>query len=554
MLMFVLPLTGGTFTAAQAQERISVEFRTALEPHGRWHSHRRWGDVWAPARIADDWRPYKLGRWSYTRDWGWYWASDEDFGWVVYHYGRWVRDPDLGWVWVPGREWGPAYVQWRRGGDHVGWAPLPPEEIIVEYRDEPDVWLFVRSRDILAPRIAAVVLPERRFDVFVRETVFVNRTVIISDRGPSIAVNPGIEPAIVASFVGRPVRTYNVQPRVLAGTRGIEGAVTVSAEDIRARRGERSAMRETRFLKQTQDVIRPAERVPEPQPLAAKEKGRLGDTPPRAARAEADRDRTTGATPAQSNREAEQSKDAARDDGGRPKRDSRRDRDDARRPQTESRGGDDASPERDRPGRDARERVKEERRDAREELKDERRDAREEQQRKRRDARERETEEQSERKRSGAREQAREKREQARERREQAQEKREEQTREKRDARDDVRQKLQRDRQDARDRGRERPAATEGRSPPQEGQRLERGPRPDRDGPRATPRGPRPDVGRSAPSDRAAPPRVEAPRGPSGPAATTGAAPRDAGPPARAPAAGGRGGGPAGRPGGAAGG
>jgi hypothetical protein len=27
---------------------------------------------------------------------------------------------------VPGREWGPAWVSWRTGGDYVGWAPLPP--------------------------------------------------------------------------------------------------------------------------------------------------------------------------------------------------------------------------------------------------------------------------------------------------------------------------------------------------------------------------------------------------------------------------------------------
>ena len=33
---------------------------------------------------------------------------------------------DRGWFWVPGREWGPAWVSWRTGGDSIGWAPIPP--------------------------------------------------------------------------------------------------------------------------------------------------------------------------------------------------------------------------------------------------------------------------------------------------------------------------------------------------------------------------------------------------------------------------------------------
>jgi Family of unknown function (DUF6600) len=130
----------------------------------------------------------KIGRWIYTEDSGWYWASDEDFGWIVYHYGRWVFDPDLGWVWVPAKEWAPAWVQWRSGSQYVGWAPLPPDEIVVEYRDEPDVWVFVRARDFIAPRIATVVLPLRERTVFIRDTVVVNRTMVIRDRGPRIAV------------------------------------------------------------------------------------------------------------------------------------------------------------------------------------------------------------------------------------------------------------------------------------------------------------------------------------------------------------------------------
>ena len=82
------------------------------------------GNRTSPSAIRN-WRPYADGYWAYT-DVGWTWVSNEDFGWATYHYGRWARLRDHGWVWVPGREWGPAWVSWRTGGDYVGWAPLPP--------------------------------------------------------------------------------------------------------------------------------------------------------------------------------------------------------------------------------------------------------------------------------------------------------------------------------------------------------------------------------------------------------------------------------------------
>src|SRR6266849_4849858 len=140
-------------TQAQAQASVSVEFRTALEPYGRWQRHARWGEVWITADRGRDWRPYTVGRWVYTEDWGWYWVEDQEeanWGWVTFHYGRWIFDRGLGWAWVPSNEWGPGFVQWRHGKERVGWAPLPPEEIIVEYREQPEVWIFVRIRDFVA--------------------------------------------------------------------------------------------------------------------------------------------------------------------------------------------------------------------------------------------------------------------------------------------------------------------------------------------------------------------------------------------------------------------
>ncbi len=130
-------LIDGSMTPAPAQAQtrtsVSVDFHAVLDPHGRWERHSRWGEVWLPVNRPRDWRPYTDGHWAYTEEWGWYWISaqdEEDWGWVAFHYGRWVFDPDLGWIWIPRNEWGPGWVDWRRGGNRVGWAPLPPDDSI----------------------------------------------------------------------------------------------------------------------------------------------------------------------------------------------------------------------------------------------------------------------------------------------------------------------------------------------------------------------------------------------------------------------------------------
>src|SRR5258708_3328044 len=146
------PIADGARAQVLAQDRVegSAEFRAALQPYGRWDRHARWGEVWVPANRPRDWRPYTVGRWSYTDDWGWYWVSDQEedaWGWVVYHYGHWLLDAELGWIWVPANEWGPGWVQWRRGAQDIGWAPLPPGEGVTVDRDEPGVWGFVGFPD-----------------------------------------------------------------------------------------------------------------------------------------------------------------------------------------------------------------------------------------------------------------------------------------------------------------------------------------------------------------------------------------------------------------------
>src|SRR5262245_54756021 len=268
-----------TSAPAQAQTRtsVSVDFHAVLDPYGRWDRHSRWGEVWLPGHRSRDWRPYTHGHWAYTDEWGWYWISaqdEEDWGWVAFHYGRWVFDPDLGWVWIPRHEWGPGWVNWRRGGQHVGWAPLPPDEILLEVEEQPQVWIFVRDRDFVAPRIVDVILPPREYDVFIRETVVVNRTIV--EERERIAINPGIEPEFIAAAVGRPLVPVAVRPPVLAGTVGGSNAVEVRATE---RQRVQVSVTEKR-----QASIQPAQNIPPPTPLRAGEKGRLGEHPPTAAR------------------------------------------------------------------------------------------------------------------------------------------------------------------------------------------------------------------------------------------------------------------------------
>ena len=95
---------------------------------------------------------------------------------------------------------------------------------------------------------------------------------VIRDRGPRIAVNPGIPPAFIAASVGLLLRAYEECPRVLAGTARIEGAV----EATRGRTpGQGASQRERARIREPQNIIRPADRVPQPKPLGAREEGRL---------------------------------------------------------------------------------------------------------------------------------------------------------------------------------------------------------------------------------------------------------------------------------------
>jgi hypothetical protein len=218
-------IADGSTQPALAQADADFDYHDVLGTYGQFAIHPRWGEVWIPAAMPADWAPYRYGHWVYTDEWGWYWVADEDFGWVVYHYGRWVLDADMGWIWVPGTDWSPAWVSWRRGDEAVGWAPMPPDEVIDEYESVPDYWVFVRPVDIFAPRIVTVVFPAPQIRIFVNQTVVVNRTVLMVGGNNRAAANPGIPAAFIAAKIGHPIQTAAIQPHVMRGTIGVAGAI-----------------------------------------------------------------------------------------------------------------------------------------------------------------------------------------------------------------------------------------------------------------------------------------------------------------------------------------
>ena len=178
-------------STAQAETNVSISIGTFyddLAPHGSWVSYDN-SYVFVPSRVADDWRPYTEGHWVYTERYGWFWVSDEPFGWATYHYGRWGHAEDIGWYWVPGRRWAPAWVAWRRGGDHVVWAPLSPD-----YEDDydDDVSFEVRIEDI--PEVYWVAVPSRHF---LDDELSV---VIVHDDNERIRIVQAAEPVGVVSI------------------------------------------------------------------------------------------------------------------------------------------------------------------------------------------------------------------------------------------------------------------------------------------------------------------------------------------------------------------
>jgi hypothetical protein len=216
-ISIVLVLAGGALSA-RAEEahrpfEVSIGFiHDDLAPYGKWVQTDEHGRIWVP-RVERGWRPYTVGHWVWTDDHGWLWSSEEDFGWAVFHYGRWMMHRAHGWAWVPGYEWGPAWVAWRHGKGHVGWAPLPPRfawsvdkgfGLAVNKLDaliEPRAFCFVPERAFLERGVHRSVLPPERNDDMIQATKNVTRYSVVKHR----VVNNGVSVARVEKTVGKAV-------------------------------------------------------------------------------------------------------------------------------------------------------------------------------------------------------------------------------------------------------------------------------------------------------------------------------------------------------------
>jgi hypothetical protein len=118
--------------AAQDVDVSFDSFHDYLANYGDWVYSDRWGEVWVPENVPDDFQPYGTnGYWAATDDYGWVWVSNYEWGDVPFHYGRWVNDPDIGWLWIPGYVWSPAWVAWRHNGQYSGWMPMPPDPVFL---------------------------------------------------------------------------------------------------------------------------------------------------------------------------------------------------------------------------------------------------------------------------------------------------------------------------------------------------------------------------------------------------------------------------------------
>lgn len=188
-----------------------ADFYEPLTPLGGWVEVDSVGRCWRPSHVAVGWQPYVEGRWVWT-DAGWYWESSEPWAWACYHYGSWVYHPTYFWVWVPDVRWAPAWVSWRVGGGHIGWAPLPPRGITVGFRAAP--FVFVESR-----RFNERVTPRT---VIVNNTTIINNTKVINNnvreenrtinnKQQRVMVNEGPSIAEVQKASGKKVAQVSLQ-------------------------------------------------------------------------------------------------------------------------------------------------------------------------------------------------------------------------------------------------------------------------------------------------------------------------------------------------------
>ena len=211
---------GTAVPRVQAAVSVSVDFfHDHLESYGDWREVGDYGYCWQPRNVDRDWRPYSDGHWVYT-DAGWTWDSEEPYSWAVYHYGRWARVDRIGWVWVPGTEWGPAWVSWRRGSRHVGWAPLPPEarfsrsvgfssRVDADYDIGPTNYTFVEVRNFGAPRLRTVMVEPRENITIIHQTTNITRITYVNN----VVYNEGPQYEAISRESAQPIRRLKLERR-----------------------------------------------------------------------------------------------------------------------------------------------------------------------------------------------------------------------------------------------------------------------------------------------------------------------------------------------------
>ena len=181
-LSIVLGLVLPSRVQAQFDDDVSLEtFYEELSPYGVWIHDPQYGNVWRPDVDQEEFRPYySNGHWEMTK-YGNTWVSDYDWGWAPFHYGRWIHSTRRGWLWIPDTKWGPAWVTWRSGAGHYGWAPLGPGiniNINIGPRIPDYYWVFVPQSTIYYSRFPRY---DRRRNISIySRTVIINNTYVIN--------------------------------------------------------------------------------------------------------------------------------------------------------------------------------------------------------------------------------------------------------------------------------------------------------------------------------------------------------------------------------------
>jgi hypothetical protein len=209
--------------SAAAQVYVDIDyFYDELDPYGEWVWHPRYGYVWLPGAVREDWRPYTMGHWIYTDQYGWYWDSYEPFAWAVYHYGRWGYDPGYGWFWVPGDSWAPAWVVWRYSDEYVGWSPIGPGfggyayGVPVSYGPPVvESWVFVQPRYLTSRSIYYYALPVINLNIAFLSATTLYRPEFRGD----IIYNRGIPREQVVRITNSPIIVQNIYKTTQKGDR-----------------------------------------------------------------------------------------------------------------------------------------------------------------------------------------------------------------------------------------------------------------------------------------------------------------------------------------------